>query len=253
MRNIIAIAGREIRAAFVTPLAYVVITGFLLVSGFFFIALLSGFNSVLQQAAMIPDMETSLNEWVIVPFYQTVQVVLVFLVPMLTMRVIAEEKRSGSFELLITSPVKESEVVLGKFFGASVVVLCMLAVSAVFPLSLIVSANPETAPIWVGFFGVALFALSLVALGVAISAFSGSQTIAGVVSLVVFLLLFVLDAPAQYVGDSLGAVLTYMAPTTHLELLSKGVIDGGDLVYFSSVMLLGLSLANRALGARRWR
>lgn len=253
MRNILSIALKDIRSSFVTPVAYVVITGFMLLSGFFFFTLLQQYNSIAMQAAMAPQLQPNLNEWVVAPFYQTMEIILIFLIPVLTMRSISEEKRGGTFELLITSPIKVSEIVAGKVFAIFAVTFVMLLLSFVYPLTLIIFADPEVIPIFVGFLGIVLFAWSFSALGVAVSACTKSQTVAGVISMVVLLVFYVIDAPAAHLGMSGAVFLKYLAPSGHADMFLKGVIQGSDLIYFFSVIAFGLFLANRVLDAERWR
>ncbi len=253
MKPVITIALRELKSNFVTPLAYVVITGFLLLSGFFFFSLLQQFNGVLAQASLMPEMTPNINQWVITPYLRTLEIILLFLIPILTMRAIADEKQSGTFELLFTSPITVNQIVLGKFIGVSLVILIMLGLSSVFFLALIPFANPEIPPMLVGFIGVILFSMSFTGLGVAISACTKNQTVAGVSSLVIFLLFYAIDAPAAHFGEIGAYVLGYLAPANHMELITKGVISSTDLVYFFSVMFLGLFAANRILDAERWR
>ncbi len=253
MRNIFAIARKEIKSSFVTPVAYVVMAGFLLISGFFFFSLLQQYNTVLQQAAMMPDVSPNLNEWVVVPFYQTLEIILIFIIPILTMRSVAEEKRQGTFELLATSPISVGEIVWGKFFGVSFVCVAMLLLGFIFPAVLIVFADPEVPPIFIGFLGMLLFSLSFVALGVAVSTTTKSQTVAGIVSLVALLLLYIIDAPAAKLGEGAAAVFRYMAPSNHSQQMLKGVLAGGDMLYFFSLIALGIFISNRVLDAGRWR
>lgn len=253
MRNAMTIAGREIRSSFVTPLAYAVAAGFVVLSGFFFFSLLQQFNTIVMQSAMSPDMNPSLNQWVVTPFYQTLEVVLVFLIPILTMRSFADEKRSGTFELLVTSPITIGALVLGKLLGMLVIVFLILGLAFVFPCSLMFFASPEVPPILIGFFGLCMFSASYCALGIAVSACTKNQTIAGVISVVLALVLYVIDAPAEKIGGVTGEILTYLAPATHTQLLTKGVLSGVDIVYFASLLLLGLFMANRVLEAQRWR
>lgn len=250
---ICTVAGKEVRSTFVTPLGYVVITGFLIVSGFFFFTILQQYNSFLAQASLMRDVTPSLNEWVITPYFQTLEVILIFLVPILTMNAVAGERNQGTFELLLTSPISTGTITLGKFFGTSIVVVIMLGLSFVFPGVLLAFADPEVAPILVGFVGVILCALCFVAIGIAVSSFAKSPIVAGVISLVILLLFYIIDAPAPHVGDAGAAFLKYLAPSTHTEPLIKGVMASTDIVYFLSVVAAGLFIANRALDAERWR
>ena len=211
MKAVFAIAAREVRTNFVTPLAYVICGGFLVCSGLFFLQSLSTYNKILAQSAMLPDANPNFNQLVVEPFYQASQVILVFLLPLLTMRTLAQERERGTFELLSTSPVTVSDIVLGKFLGMGAVVLTMLSISFVFPLSLIVFADPEVPPILVGFLGISLFACSYLAVGIAVSAFSRDQTLAGIIGLVVMLLLFVISMGAEGLSGWSRDVVLYFA------------------------------------------
>lgn len=253
MRNVLVIARRDIGSAFVTPVAYVVLTGFMLLSGFFFFTLLQNFNAELTQSTLMKGPTPNLNEWVVYPFFQTLQIVLIFLVPILTMRSIAEEKRAGTFELLSTSPVSAGEIVLGKFIALAVVSGVMLMLSFIFPAVLVFYADPETAPVLVACLGMLLFTFSFVSIGLAVSATTKSQTVAGVVGLVLLLIFYVIDAPAQQLGGTVAQVFRYLSPSLHADLLLKGVLQSSDLVYFLSVIFTGIFVANRVLDAQRWR
>jgi ABC-2 type transport system permease protein len=172
MRNIIAICKRELLSFFVSPIAYFVITGFTLLVGYFFFNYFSIFLRMQQMSqviAMRGGQLPNLNQTVIEGVYQTMIVILVFLVPLLTMRIVAEEKRRGTFELLLTSPLSVSEIVLGKFLSLAVIIFVMLGISAIFPLLLIIYGSPEVAPIISGFVGVLLCTLGFASIGMAVS------------------------------------------------------------------------------------
>ena len=253
MRTLFTIAAKDIRSSFVTPVAYVAIAGFILLAGFFFFTLLQQFNSISAQAAMFKDINPNLNEFVVNPYYSTMQIVLIFLVPLLTMRSFAEERSHGTFELLMTSPTTPTALVWGKFLAVSVVCSLMLLLSLVFPGMLVIYSDPETMPLFMGFFGLLLFALSFCAIGVAISSFTSSQAVAGVVSLVTLLIFYVIDAPANQLSGPLQSFFKFISPTQHTEMLLKGVIHSSDVLYFISVILIGLFVANRVVDAQRWR
>jgi ABC-2 type transport system permease protein len=258
MRNIIAIARREVLSFFVSPVAYFVITGFFLLAGYFFYNLLSMFNLYVMQfnAYQFGGGEApNLNQWVIEGFYQTLVVVLVFLIPILTMRVIAEERPRGTFELLVTSPLSVSEIVLGKFFGVGFVILIMTLLIGVFPLLLVVfsSPGPEVPPILSGLLGVLLCGLAFASIGMGVSCFTQNQVVAALLGMVVLLLLYVIQAPAESVGGTAGQVLNYLAPTNQLRDLFRGVLSLQSLAYFLSIIFFGLFLSQRALEAYRWR
>jgi ABC-2 type transport system permease protein len=256
MRNIWAICKRELLAFFVSPIAYFVITGFTLLVGFFFFNHLSYFAQMVEMSAMISlrgkDLP-NLNQTVIEGVYQTMVVILVFLIPLLTMRTIAEEKKKGTFELLITSPVSVSQIVLGKFLSIAVVLIIMLSVNLIFPALLLKYGNPEVLPIVSGFLGLVLCSLGFASIGMAVSSFTENQVVAGVISMVTLLLLYVIQAPAESLGGTAADVFRYLSPVDQLQDLLRGIITLKSITYFVSMIVIGLFLSQRALEAYRWR
>ena len=257
MRNILAIAAKDMRSQFVSPIAYVVLTGFLLLGGWFFFNLLARFNFLLNLYLSFRNPEAmdrlNLNDFVIAPLLHNLSVILVILVPVITMRSFAEEKRSGTYELLMTSPLSVTEIVLGKFLGAFAFVFIMLLLTGVYPLILVLYGNPESGVILSGFLGLLLLATAFVSVGLLTSSLTENQIIAAVSCLVVLLLLYVISWPADTAGDTLGAVLKYASLTEHFSEMVKGVIDTRDLAYFGSVIVLALFLTQRSVESLRWR
>jgi gliding motility-associated transport system permease protein len=257
VRNVLAIAGKELRSYFVSPIGYVVLTGFLLLGGWFFFNLLSRFNFLLSiySAMRNPEAQTrlNLNEFVISPLLHNLSVVLVILVPVITMRSFAEEKRSGTYELLMTSPLSITEIVAGKFLGAFAFLLVMIGLTAIYPIMLLIYGNPELGIIVSGYLGLLLLATAFVTVGLLTSSVTENQIIAAVSCLVILLLMYVIAWPADTAGPVLGAVLKYVSLTEHFGEMVKGIIDTKDLVYFASVILLSLFLTQRAVESVRWR
>jgi ABC-2 type transport system permease protein len=257
VKNTLAIAGKELRAYFVSPIAYVVLTGFLLLGGWFFFNLLARFNFLLTIYSSMRNPEAqlrlNLNEFVIAPLLHNLSVVLVILVPVITMRSFAEEKRSGTYELLMTSPLSITEIVAGKFLGAFVFLLIMVGLTAIYPLILLMYGNPEMGIIVAGYVGLLLLATAFVTVGLLTSSFTENQIIASVSCLVLLLLLYVISWPADTAGATLGAVLKYLSLTEHFGEMVKGVIDTKDLVYFFTVIALSLFLTHRSVESVRWR
>ncbi len=253
MRSALTIARRDISSSFYTPLAYVVGAGFMFLTGFFFFNILQDFNVSAQQATLTSDVAPNLNDFVVTRYFQIIDIVLIFLLPVLTMRALAEERRGGTFELLITSPISITDIILGKFFALSFVITCMLFLSFVFPMVLIFVSDPEVAPILVGCGGMLLFSYAFVALGIAVSAATKSQTMAGVISLVLFLVFFLIDTPAEKMEGLPAAILRYLSPASHGNAFFQGVIQGSDLIFFLSITAFGLFFAHRVLEAVRWR
>jgi len=257
VKNILAIAAKDIHSQFVSPIAYVVLTGFLLLGGWFFFHLLARFSFLLQLYLSFrnPDamQRLNLNEFVIAPLLHNLSVVLVILVPVITMRSFAEEKRSGTYELLMTSPLTITQIVLGKFLGAFVFVLVMVLLTGVYPLILVLYGNPEPGVILAGLLALLLLATAFVSVGLLTSSFTENQIIAAVTCLVTLLLLYVISWPAETAGATLGAMLKYVSLTEHFGEMVKGVIDTRDLVYFLSITILALFLTQRSVESLRWR
>jgi len=163
MKNAFTIAGKELASYFVQPVAYVVLTVFLLLGGFFFFELLSYFQIVLQMYAAMQNPQVlehmNLNQRVIEPLLHNLSIVLVILVPAITMRSFAEEKRTGTYEFLLTAPVRTGEIVAGKFIAAAAFMLIMIGLAAIFPLILVIFGNPEVGVMVAGYLGLVLLSL----------------------------------------------------------------------------------------------
>ena len=258
MRNVLTIIGKELRLYFVSPIAYVVLTGFLLLGGWFFFNLLSRFNLMLSlytqfQGGAAAANQLNLNEFVIAPLMHNLAVVLVILVPMITMRAYAEEKKGGTYELLLTSPLRTGEIVLGKFLASFLFVCIMIGLTAIYPVILLVFGNPEIGVMVAGYLGLLLLATAFVAVGLLTSSFTENQIIAAVSGLVATLLLYIIGWPAETAGEVLGPLLRYLSVIDHFAELVRGVVDTRALVYFMSLITLSLFLTQRSVESLRWR
>ncbi|RMD83090.1 MAG: hypothetical protein D6815_07470 [Candidatus Dadabacteria bacterium] len=256
MRNVLTIAWRDIRSMFVSPIAYVVLTGFELLAGWFFFNLLGQFNRLVAIYSSLPRANVTwlnLNDAVIGPLLHNLSIVLLIVVPMITMRSLAEERAAGTYELLFTSPVRIAEIVAGKFLAGTAMVLLMIALALVYPAILLIYGNPELGLIGSGYLGLALVAIAYVSVGIFTSSLTSNQIIAAVSALVITLLMFVINWPAEGAGPTAKAILTYLSVTEHFRELVRGVIDTKDLVYFASVTAIFLFLTHRAVESARWR
>lgn len=255
MRNILTIAGKEIRSLFVSPIAYVVLTGFLLLGGWFFFNLLFRFTYMLSLYTGLQNMEglqsLNLNEYVMAPLLHNLTIVLVIMVPIITMRAFAEEKRNGTYELLLTSPLTVSEIVLGKLFGSLAFVAVMILLTGIYPAILLLYGNPELGIVAAGYLGLFLLAAVFVSVGLLTSSLTENQIVAAVTCFVVLLLLYVVSWPAETSGFRLGYLLKYLSVVEHFGELVKGLIDTRDVVYFLSLIVLSLFLTHRAVEASR--
>ena len=256
MRNVLAIAWRDLRAVFVSPIAYVVLTGFTLLSGWFFFNMLGQFNRLVAQYSALEGMDTTwlnLNDAVIAPLLHNMLVVLLIVIPMITMRSFAEEKSSSTFELLFTSPVRVGEMVLGKYLAGAALVTLMIGLALMLPGLLFVFGNPEVGMTLAGFLALYLTALSFVAAGNFTSALTSNQIIATISALVILLGLFVISWPADGAGEPLKTVLSHLSVTEHFGRMVKCVIETADLAYFASLIVVFLFLTHRAVESNRWK
>lgn len=258
MKNALTIAAREIRSYFVSPVAYVVLTGFLLLSGWFFFNLLARFTYLVQIYSGMQrgggELERlNLNDFVISPLLHNLSVVLVILIPVITMRTFAEEKRLGTFELLLTSPLRVGEIVAGKFLGALAFVTLMLTLTGIYPILLVIYGDPEAEIMLSGYLGLFLTATSFLSIGLLTSSLTENQIIAAVSCLVALLLLYVINWPADTSTPTIGAVLHYLSVTEHLGEFVKGVVDSRAIVYFLSLIAAALFLTHRSIESLRWR
>lgn len=255
MSNILAIAHKELRAYFASPIAYIVIGMFALLFGWFYIGILDWFvRQGMQMGAMgMGPQQLNVNQQMIRPLLLNMTVVFLFLLPLITMRTYAEEKRSGTIELLLTAPLTDVQIVLGKFLGAMALYGAMLAVSLVHFALLFAFGQPEWKPLVTAYLGLLLFGGCFVALGLFLSSLTRNQIVAGAATFGVFLLLWVIDWIGQSMGPRAEAVLKYLSMTEHLDDFVKGVIDTKHLVYYLSFITFGLFLTVKSVDSERWR
>jgi ABC-2 type transport system permease protein len=254
MRNIITICSKEIRSYFVSPVAYLLMGLFGLIFGYFFFSatqyfIIAGMRQQMQGGGGA----MSVNEFVIAPLLGNASVVGLFLIPLISMRLFAEEKRSGTIELLLTSPIQDWEIVLGKWMGAMVMYLCMLLMAAANVALLFAYGTPDWRPVLTGFLGLLLQGGTVLAIGTFISSTTKNQIIAGGATFSICLLLWVLSWVSSYNETALGQAIAYCSILTHFEPFSKGIIDTKDVVFYVSAIFLGLFMTARSLESLRWR
>ncbi|UCH32939.1 MAG: ABC transporter permease subunit [Armatimonadota bacterium] len=230
------VAYRELKSYFSGWTAYLVMAGFLAVSGFIFYVILTGS----RQAEM---------RW----SYHNMAVTLLFVCPILTMRLLAEERRSGTLELLLTSPVTDFQVILGKFLAAVGLLAVLLAATMHFPLILVQYGSPDPGPLLTGYLGLLLVGASFMAVGVLASSLTESQVLAGFLSFGALLVLWIIGWGADQAASGIGEVLRQISILNHFDDMAKGVIDTKDLIFYLSFIAVFLFGAVRALESRKWR
>jgi ABC-2 type transport system permease protein len=254
MRNILVICKKELSSYFVSPIAYLLLTMFTLIFGFFFWNSVGYFNMMgLESQMRGQSFPMSVNEYVIRPLLSNVSVIGLFFIPMITMRLFAEEKRTGTIELLATSPIRDIEVILGKWLAAVLLYVVMLVFSAINFAFLFKYGNPDWRPLAIGYLGLLLQAGGLLAVGTFISTLTKNQIIAGAATFGVCLMLWVMEWVAGYETAAWAKVLAYMSVITHFESFAKGVLDSKDALYYVSLIFLGLFLTSRSMESLRWR
>lgn len=259
MRNVVAIVERELRAYFISPVAYVVLTIFVVLSGTFFQTILSQVMQMATVSAMQSQRFGTGAQPIDMPglvsgsFMGTLSVILLFMLPMVTMALFAEEKKRGTIELLLTAPVTDLQLVLGKFFAAVTFYLIMLATTWI-PMSLLfLYGDPALAPILTGYLGLLLYGVSLLAIGLFVSTLTENQIVSAVLSFGTILMLWMVDVVAQSATAHTKTVLTYISILGHLDDFIKGVLVTSNVIFYLSLMVLGLFLTYRSLDAIRWR
>lgn len=256
MRPVHAVVAKELRSYFVSPVVYVVSAVFLLIYGVLsYLAVVNAGNQAirlmqLQGAAA----QLNLNDLVFRPTFYSAAIVLMLVLPLLTMRLFAEEKKLRTVELLLTSPIGVNEIVAGKFLGAYLIYLGLLAMTGVVPLILAVYSSFDWAPVLTGYLGLALLGGLFLAVGLLASALTENQIVAAFLSFGLLLFVWLLGGMGSLLGDTpLGNAISYLSFIEHFDRLVRGLVDSKDLVYYASGLILTLFLAHRVVESHRWK
>jgi len=260
MKGILAVYRREMGSYFVSPIAYIVIRLFLLVCEYFFYSILTYFikqSFAMQARAMQMGGAQPMDVpgLVIGNFFGIISTIILFLLPMLTMGIYAEERKRGTMELLMTSPLSEFQIVLGNFLAAFTLFIVMISTTFIYQLVMAMYAEPGIpwSVLWSGYLGILLLGAVLVAIGAFISSLTESQIIAGVATFTVFLLLWVLNLGVSNSTSTWGEILQYLSILHHYEDFTRGVIDTTSVIFYLSLAALGVFLTLRSLDSMRWR
>ena len=256
MRSVYAVYRKEMGHYFVSPVAYVVVAVFLIVAGFFFRLYMGLANDQAMEMAMQgmgSDMDVPAE--VLRAFFGLISTLILFLAPMLTMGVYAEERRRGTMELLMTSPITEFQIVLGKFLATLTLFAIMLFPTSLYVAYMCFHSDPKMqwSLVLTGYLGALLLGASLLAIGSFISSLTESQLIAVVLSFGAILILWVLDFVVRGSDSVAGTVLQYISVIHHYDDFTRGIIDTSSLIYYVSVPILFLFLTVRSIDSIRWR
>ena len=236
MKNVLAIAGKEIKSYFFSPVAYVVIALFMLIWGWLFVGVV--FNMAEANMEVL---------------FHNLAFTLFLILAGFTMRLIAEEKRSGTIELLMTSPVTDTQMILGKFLGCIAFFGVMLVVTLEVPLLLAIYGNPDNGPIIGGYVGFFLLGATFISIGIFMSSLTDNQIVAYVLTFVTCLMLWILNWLSDFMGKTIGAGVKYVSFGERFQDFPKGIIDTRDVIFFLTLIGLFLFLTIRSTESRRWR
>jgi ABC-2 type transport system permease protein len=256
MRNVLAIAQKELKSYFAGPIAYVAIGLWAFLYGYFFVTILYYFlrqSMSMNQFGMQGPQAVNVNQQLIRPVLQNVMIMILFVMPMVTMRTYSEEKRSGTIELLLTSPVTDWQIILGKFLGAMALYGAMLLVTMIHVVILFVYGRPEWKPIVTAYIGLFLMGGCFISVGLLISSLTRNQVVAGIATFSVFLILWIITWIGSFMGGTFDQLTQYLSIVDHLDDFSKGVIDTKHVIYYLSFITFGLFLTAKSVDTERWR
>jgi ABC-2 type transport system permease protein len=255
MKNIWAICKKEVKTYFTSPIAYVLITVFLVLVGFFFYSLVWWFNNYSFQAARDPAylQQLNINQMVFSPLFHNISIILLLTIPLLTMRLFAEEKKRQTDELLYTSPISVSQIIIGKYAASLFVLLVMLLLTGILSIFTFAYGNPEFVPILNGYLGLFLMGTAFIAVGIFFSSLTENQVVAAMLTFGALLLFWILNWAAGSASGMWKDVLNYLSFFQHFDDLTRGILDTTDIVYYASFSFFGLFLAHSVIQSRRWR
>ena len=260
MSNAIAIAKKELNIYFATPIAYVMFTLFVVIGSYFFLRLLGAYEAASLQYMRFnsPEMMNRLNfqDAIFRNLFGNLGVILIFIIPFLTMRLVAEEKRQKTIELLYTTPITAAQIVWGKYLAAITILFITLALTVTYPVLVQIVAKDQNGVEWrsvlLGYLGLFLMGAAYTAIGLFISSLTESQVVAALITFVVLLMTWIIGWSAQEAEGWVRELVTYLASVSHLDSFSRGTLDLKDVLYFLSIIVLGLFATNRAVEAHRW-
>lgn len=254
MKNAWIVCRRELGSYFTSPVAWLLVTMYSVIFGYFFWLYLQGFLTQSLEMQMMGRMApTNINEEIIRPLLTDASFIGIFFIPLISMRLFAEEKRNGTIELLTTSPVRDMEVIAGKWIAATLLYCWLIFYSGISFCFLFVYGHPNWEPLAVAYLGIILQGAALLALGTFISTLTRNQIIAGAGTFAACLLLWVFSWASSLNPTGWTQVLAYLSIMPHFESFGRGVLASKDGIYYVSVIFLGLFLTARSLESLRWR
>ncbi|MBW7996072.1 MAG: ABC transporter permease subunit [Candidatus Glassbacteria bacterium] len=245
--NFLPVYVRELRSYFTSPVAYVVMLFFLLLTGIFFMVFIGDFNMASMNPGQYGPRNLNVTRSVVRPLLGNMCVIMLFVMPLITMKPFAEERKSGTAELLFTYPLSDLDLLLGKFLAAFSLFAAMLAATLVYPLFIEIYSEPEAGTLISGYLGLTLMSMSFIALGLFISSLTENQIIAAIATFGMLLIFWII----QWTGTS--PILRHLSVLEHFNNFAEGLIDTRDVVYYLSFTLLWMFLTLRVLESKMWR
>jgi ABC-2 type transport system permease protein len=246
---------KEMRLYFTSPIAWVILTIFTLITGYFFYSIFAYYTLASMQSMMNPMMAREMNvtDSVLRPLFSNISVILLLLMPLVTMRLFAEERRSGTIELLLTYPIRDGAVLLGKYLAALAMYGVMLVLTLVYPAVVLYFARVEWGVLGTGYLGLLLMGATFLAVGIFASSLTENQIVASIITFGILLIFWVIGWSADYAGGPWGRVLSHISLLEHFDSFAKGVLDTKDILYYVNFTIVALFLTLRSLEARRWK
>jgi len=253
--GVLGVFKKEMRSYFASPVAYAVFTIFLLLSGYFFYSILTYFSLISMQASMNPALATGLNvtDGILRPLFHDMSVVLLLMMPLLTMRLFAEERKLGTLELLLTYPLRDGEVLLGKFLAATTLYLLMLLSTAVYPILLGIWSELELYPVLTGYLGLLLLGMAFLSLGLLFSSLTENQIVAAAFAFGALLLFWIIGWAAALTEGDWGLFFRQLSILEHFASFARGIFETKDLAYYLGFTAFFLFATLKSLEIRRWK
>jgi ABC-2 type transport system permease protein len=256
MSNILAIAHKEFKSYFASPIGYVLVGFWALLYGWFFMSILFVFVQESMRASQMPgapQQALNINQHMIRNLLYNMTILVLFVMPGVTMRTYAEEKRAGTIELLLTSPVTDFQIIIGKFLGAMALYGIMLAVTLIHIGILFIYGDPEWKPLIAAYVGLLLLGGCFISLGLFISSLTKNQVVAFMATFAAFLFLWIINWVGSFVGPTVSSIVAYLSIVDHFDDFAKGIFDTTHLIYYLSFITFGLFLTAKSVDTERWR
>jgi ABC-2 type transport system permease protein len=254
VRNSWTIFRKEMGSYFVSPVAYMLLASFTFIFGVLFSLILNGVvHAQAQMQFQMHAAPVNVNEEVIKPLIKVLSFISLFFIPLITMRLFSEEKRSGTFELLATSPVRDIEIILGKWLAAWAFYGCLLLAGSINLIVLCVYSHPDWKPLLASYVGLMLLVGCMLAIGIFVSSLTRNQIIAAVITFCVFFALWIISAVSDFGTSTIASALAYLSMNSHFDSFVSGVVQTKDVIFYISFAFLALFFTARYLESLRWR